>query len=286
MKIAFIGLGIMGSRMAANILNGGHNLSVHNRTKIKAEFLLKNGAIWADTPEEVAKEANVIITMLENPDVVEDLALGKNGFLPALKEGSLWIDCSTVNPSFSKRMGKEAEKHGIRFLDAPVSGSKEPAAKAALIFLVGGQADDLAEVQPLLDLMGNKTIHIGDTGKGSVMKIMINQLLGQSMLAFSESLSLGIALGMDKSKAMDILLDSAVTPPILKAFRSRIEDDNYEPNFPLKHLQKDLHLFTDTAYEYEKATPLTNAAKEIYALAKQKKQGNLDFSSIFKYLNE
>src|SRR5680860_1538738 len=146
MKIAFIGLGIMGSRMAANILNGGHNLSVHNRTKIKAEFLLKNGAIWADTPEEVAKEANVIITMLENPDVVEDLALGKNGFLPALKEGSLWIDCSTVNPSFSKRMGKEAEKHGIRFLDAPVSGSKEPAAKAALIFLVGGQADDLGEV--------------------------------------------------------------------------------------------------------------------------------------------
>lgn len=286
MKIAFIGLGIMGSRMAANILNGGHSLTVYNRTKNKAASLLKNGATWADSPEEAAREANVIITMLENPNVVEDLAFGKKGFFPALKKGSTWIDCSTVNPSFSKRMGKEAVKHGIRFLDAPVSGSKEPATKAALIFLVGGEAHDLAEVQPLLDLMGNKTIHIGDHGKGSVMKIMINQLLGQSMLAFSESLSLGMALGMEKSKAMDILLDSAVTPPILKAFRSRIEDENYEPNFPLKHLQKDLQLFTDTAYEYEKATPLTNAAKEIYALAKQKNQGDLDFSSIFKFIHE
>jgi len=286
MNIAFIGLGIMGSRMAANVLNGGHSLTVHNRTKSKAASLLNSGAKWADSPEEVAKDANVVITMLENPEVVEDLALGKKGFLPTLKKGSIWIDCSTVDPSFSKRMGKEAEKLGIRFLDAPVSGSKEPAAKAALIFLVGGEAEDLVEVKPILDLMGSKTIHIGDTGKGSVMKIMINQLLGQSMLAFSESLSVGMALGIEKSKAMDILLDSAVTPPILKAFRSRIEDDNYEPNFPLKHLQKDLQLFTDTAYEFEKATPLTNAAKEIYALAKQKNQGDLDFSSIFKFINE
>ena len=286
MKIGFIGLGIMGSRMAANVLNGGHSLTVHNRTKSKAESLLNSGAIWADSPEEVAKDANVIITMLENPEVVEELALGKNGFLCALKKGAIWIDCSTVNPSFSQRMGEESKNLGIGFLDAPVSGSKEPAARAGLIFLVGGETNNLIEVQPLLDLMGNKTIHVGDTGKGSTMKLMINQLLGQSMLAFSESLSLGMALGIDKSRAMDILLDSAVTPPILKAFRSRIEDENYEPNFPLKHLQKDLQLFTDTAYEYEKATPLTNVAKEIYALAKQKKQGDLDFSSIFKYLNE
>ena len=286
MKIGFIGLGIMGSRMAANVLNGGHSLTVHNRTKSKAESLLNSGAIWADSPEEVAKHANVIITMLENPEVVEELALGKNGFLCALKKGAIWIDCSTVNPSFSQRMGEESKNLGIGFLDAPVSGSKEPAARAGLIFLVGGETNNLIEVQPLLDLMGNKTIHVGDTGKGSTMKLMINQLLGQSMLAFSESLSLGMALGIDKSRAMDILLDSAVTPPILKAFRSRIEDENYEPNFPLKHLQKDLQLFTDTAYEYEKATPLTNVAKEIYALAKQKKQGDLDFSSIFKYLNE
>ncbi len=286
MKIAFIGLGIMGGSMAANILNGGHSLRVNNRTKNKAESLLKNGANWADSPEEAAKEANVIITMLADPKVVEALALGEKGFLPALKSGSIWIDCSTVNPSFSKKMGQEAEKRGIRFLDAPVSGSKEPAAKAALIFLVGGEANVLAEVQPLLDLMGKKTIHVGETGKGSVLKIMINQLLGQSMLAFSESLSLGMALGMEKSQAMELLLDSEVTPPILKAFRSRIEDENYEANFPLKHLQKDLQLFTDTAYEYKKASPLTSAAKEIYALAKQKNQGELDFSSIFKFINE
>ncbi|MCF4101550.1 NAD(P)-dependent oxidoreductase [Gillisia sp. M10.2A] len=286
MKIGFIGLGIMGAPMAANLLKGGHQLCVYNRTKSKAVALIERGAEWGDSPKEIAKDADVIITMLENPTAVEEMAVGKDGFLKGLKKDTIWIDSSTVNPSFSKKMAKLANKHGVRFLDAPVSGSKVPAEKALLIFLVGGEQEDLSEIQPLLDLMGNKTIHVGENGKGAAMKIMINQLLGQSMLAFSESLSLGIAMGIDKTKAIDILLESAVTPPILNAFRSRIEDENYEPNFPLKHLQKDLQLFTDTAYEYERAVPLTNTAKEVYALAKQDKQGDLDFSSVFKFLNK
>lgn len=286
MKIGFIGLGIMGSRMAANLQNGGFSLKVYNRTKSKASELLENGAEWGNSPEETATDVDVLITMLEKPNVVEELALGKKGFLPAMNKAALWIDCSTVNPSFSQYMSNKAHKLGVRFLDAPVSGSKVPAANAELIFLVGGREHDLEEVQPLLDLMGKKTIHVGENGKGAAMKIMINQLLGQSMLAFSESLSLGMAMGIEKSKAMDILLDSAVTPPILNAFRSRIEDEDYKPNFPLKHLQKDLQLFADTAYEYHKAAPLTNTAKEIYALAKQKGQADMDFASIFKFLNE
>ncbi len=286
MKIAFIGLGIMGSRMADNLIKGGHDLTVYNRTKSKAESLLKAGATWADSPAEAVKEADVLITMLQNPSVVEKEASGENGFLTSMKKDSIWIDSSTVNPSFSEKMAKEAKKNGIRFLDAPVSGSKVPAAKAELIFLVGGEKEDLLEIQPLLDLMGKNTIHVGNHGKGSAMKIMINQLLGQSMLAFSESLSLGIALGIDKFKAMDILMESAVTAPILKAFRSRIEDENYEANFPLKHLQKDLQLFTETAYENRKAAPLTNAAKEVYALANQHKMGDLDFSAVYKFLND
>ena len=286
MKIAFIGLGIMGSRMAENLLKGGHDLTVYNRTKSKAESLLKSGAKWGESPAEAAKEVDVVITMLQNPSVVEKEALEEKGFLSAMKKGSIWIDSSTVNPSFSKKMSKEAKKHNIRFMDAPVSGSKVPAKEAELIFLVGGEKEDLTEIQPLLDLMGKKTIHVGENGKGSAMKIMINQMLGQSMLAFSESLSLGISLGIEKSKAMDILLDSPVSAPILKAFRPRIENENYEANFPLKHLQKDLQLFTDTAYENNKAAPLTNSAKEVYALAKQHKMGDLDFSAVFKFLND
>lgn len=276
----------MGSRMAANLLEGGYEVTVHNRTKSKAEELLSWGAHWADTPAEAAQKADVLISMLEDPNAVECVALGEKGFLAALKKKSIWIDSSTVNPTFSLKMSRLAAERKIRFLDAPVSGSKEPAANAELIFLVGGSEKDLKKVQPLLDLMGKKTIYVGGNGKGAAMKIMINQLLGQSMLALSESLSLGMAMGIDKSDALDILLESPVTAPILQAFRPRIEEDNYEPNFPLKHLHKDLQLFTHTAYEYQKASPLTNTAKEVYALAKQKGQGDLDFSSVFKFLQE
>ncbi|WP_034892907.1 NAD(P)-dependent oxidoreductase [Gillisia sp. Hel_I_29] len=286
MKIGFIGLGIMGSAMASNLLKSDHQLYVYNRTKDKADTLIEKGAIWKDSPAELAKDIDVLFTMLEDPNAVENLAIGTDGFVNEMKEGSIWIDSSTVNPSFTKKMAGIALKNNIRFLDAPVSGSKVPAEKGELLFLVGGEATDMEELNPLFDLMGQKAVHMGDHGKGSAMKIMINQLLGQSMLAFSESVSLGMALGLDKKMAMDVLLNTPVTAPILNVFRYRLDEENYEPNFPLKHLQKDLHLFTETAFELNQAVPLTNAAKEVYAQAKQKGQGDLDFSSIFKFINE
>lgn len=286
MKIGFIGLGIMGSAMASNLLKSDHQLYVYNRTKDKADTLIEKGAIWKDTQAELAKDIDVLFTMLEDPNAVENLAIRTDGFVNEMKEGSIWIDSSTVNPSFTKKMAGIALKNNIRFLDAPVSGSKVPAEKGELLFLVGGKAADMEEINPLFDLMGQKAVHMGDHGKGSAMKIMINQLLGQSMLAFSESVSLGMAMGLDKKMAMDVLLNTPVTAPILNVFRYRLDEENYEPNFPLKHLQKDLHLFTETAFELNQAVPLTNAAKEVYSQAKQKGQGDLDFSSIFKFINE
>ncbi|MCM8570126.1 NAD(P)-dependent oxidoreductase [Gramella jeungdoensis] len=286
MKIGFIGLGITGSRMAANLLKEGHQLKVYNRTKDKAESLIEKGAEWADSPSEAGKGVEVLFTMLEDPKVVEELATGNTGFLNSMQKDSLWIDSSTVNPSFSERMAREARDKGIRFMDAPVSGSKKPAEDAQLLFLAGGEQSDFEEAKPLFLKMGKDAIHIGPAGKGSAMKIMINQLLGQSILAFSESLNLGMAMGIDKKTGMDILLKTPVTAPILDLFRSRIENDEYEPNFPLKHLQKDLHLFTETAYELNQPSPLTNTAKEVYALAKHKNMADLDFTAVFKYLHE
>lgn len=286
MKVGFIGLGIMGSRMAANLQKAGYGLKVYNRTREKAQQLLDNGAEWAATPKEAGRNVEILITMLENPDVVEKVATGKDGFLDAMAENSLWIDSSTVNPSFSKRMAEIARSKNIRFLDAPVSGSKKPAEEAQLLFLVGGETQDFEEAKPLFEKMGKDAVHIGENGKGSAMKIMINQLLGQGMLAFSESLNLGMAMGIDKKMGMDILLKTPVTAPILDMFRYRIENDDYEPNFPLKHLQKDLHLFTETAYELGQPSPLTSTAKEVYGLAKHKNMADLDFAAVFKYLHE
>src|ERR1700690_3924068 len=124
MNIGFIGLGIMGSRMAANLQKCGHSLVIYNRTREKAEPLLSRGATWADSPATLATQVEIIFTMLAHPDAVEEVALGEEGFLPHLMPGRMWIDCSTVNPSFSRKMAAEAQARGIRFLGAPVTGSK------------------------------------------------------------------------------------------------------------------------------------------------------------------
>lgn len=284
--IGFIGLGIMGSGMAGNLLNSGHELVVYNRTKQKAEGLLKNGAKWADSAREAAAQSKILFTMLANPEVVEEVALGKEGFLDSLSEGSLWVDCSTVNPSFSKRMAEEAEKRRIRFLDAPVSGTRGPAEKGELVFLVGGKQEDLNEVRPLLDVMGKQVLYQGEKGKGASIKLVINLMLAQSMVAFAEAVNLGEALGLSKEMVIETLLNLPVTAPSLKGKKDKILHNEFSPDFPLTLIQKDLQLVSQTAYENNLALPSANIAKEIYALAKQQGLADLDFSAVFQFLSK
>ena len=150
MKIGFIGLGIMGSRMAANLQKQGYPLVVFNRTRTKAQPLLDKGACFAESPVKLAEQVDLLFTMLAHPDAVEQAALGRNGFLSHLKPNTLWIDCSSVNPSFSKKMAAAAAARQIRFVDAPVTGSAPVAAEAKLIFWVGADMADLERIRPLL----------------------------------------------------------------------------------------------------------------------------------------
>src|SRR5258705_185830 len=156
MKIGFIGLGIMGSRMAANLQKHGHSLVVFNRTREKAEPLMAKGATWADSPAALAPKVDMILTMLAHPDAVEEAALSNDGFLQRPEPGQMWIDCSTVNPSFSRKMAAEAKARRIRFLGAPVTGSKTEAALGKLVFWVGGELADLEICRPLTAAI-NKT---------------------------------------------------------------------------------------------------------------------------------
>ena len=284
MKIGFIGLGIMGSRMAMNLQKAGHELVVYNRTKEKATALLENGAIWAESPVELAAQCAVIYTMLSTPNVVREVALGSNGFLSKLAKDSLWVDCSTVNPSFSREMATVAGQLGIRFLDAPVAGTKGPAEKGELLFLVGGDQLALAEVQVHLDIMGKKTLFLGANGRGASMKMLINLLLGQSMLAFSEAMALGRAMDLEEDLLFNVLTATPVVAPVLSVLRPKLEQEKREANFPLTLMQKDLHLAATTAFEHSVPMPSLNVAKEVFAAAKQGGLGEEDFSSIFHWL--
>jgi 3-hydroxyisobutyrate dehydrogenase/glyoxylate/succinic semialdehyde reductase len=285
MKIGFIGLGTMGSRMAANLLKHGHSLVIYNRTRAKADPLVTEGATWADSPAALAAQVDIVFTMLARPDIVEETALGKDGFLSHLETGRMWVDCSTVDPSFSKKMAAEAQGRGIRFLGAPVTGSKMPAAQAKLIFWVGGDAADLEACRPLLQCMGNRIVHCGGQGMGASLKMVMNQVLGTGMAAFSEGLILGQSLGLSRDVLFDALFNGPAAAPFIAVKRERIESENFgQADFALRWLQKDLQLAANSAYETGVAMPLTNVAKEIYRLAIREGHGDEDISAIYGYL--
>src|SRR5438046_97095 len=242
MKIGFIGLGIMGSRMAANLQKHGYSLVVFNRTRAKAEPLLGAYGTFSDSPAKLAEQVDVLFTMLAHPDAVEQAALGRNGFLNYLRPNVLWVDCSSVNPSFSKKMAAEAARREIHFVDAPATGSAVPAAEAKLIFWVGADPADLETIRPLLLCMGNKIVHTGGQGTGTSMKMVINLLLGTEMAAFAEAMALGEGLGLSSKMLFDSLLGTPVVAPFLAAKRDKIDKGNYEAEFPLRWMQKDMHL--------------------------------------------
>lgn len=287
MKIGFIGLGIMGSRMAENLASEGYALYVNNRSKNKAEELIKNDSVtWKDTPAQVAEEADILFTMLSSPEVVRELASADNGFLYHLKSDAIWVDSSTVNPSFSKEMAAFSKERDVKFLDAPVAGSKYPAEKGELLFLVGGEKATVDICAPLFRTMGKKYIHAGKNGKGSSLKMVFNLLLGQAMYAFSEGMNLGQALGLDQSLLLDVLLQSPVVAPFIALKRDKMEQGEYDAEFPLQWMQKDLQLASQTAYEQELALPAVNVIKEIYGFAKQEGYSEKDFSAIYDFLDK
>jgi 3-hydroxyisobutyrate dehydrogenase-like beta-hydroxyacid dehydrogenase len=287
MKIGFIGLGIMGSRMATNLLKKGFELVVFNRTRQKADSLIQAGAVWASTPADVAKQVTVIFTMLAKPDAVAEVALlDGHGFLTHLRENSLWIDCSTVNPSFSRLLAEESRQRKVRFIDAPVGGSKGPAEQGQLLFFVGGEPADVEQARPYFEAMGNAVIHMGKHGMGSSMKMVNNVILAQAMVAFSEASVLGLSLGIPKDKLFSTILNSPVCAPFLTLKKEKIESGTFDVEFPLQWMHKDLQLAADTAYEVGVAMPVANVVKELYALAVRKKIGDQDFSAIYTILNK
>jgi 3-hydroxyisobutyrate dehydrogenase/glyoxylate/succinic semialdehyde reductase len=272
--------------MAANLQKRGHELVVFNRTPEKAVSLLEGGASWADSPGAVARQVETLFTMLAHPDAVVEMALGADGFLDHLRQGALWVDCSTVNPSFSRRMAQEARTRQIRFLDAPVAGTKGPAAQGKLMFSVGGDEADLRVCQGFFDAMGRRTVHVGGHGMGSSLKMVLNLLLAEAMAAFSEAAALGQSLGIGRDALFDILIGGPVVAPFVAAKVEKIVSGDYEADFPLKWTHKDLHLAAMTAFEQDVPLPIGNAVKEVYALAARDGLAEQDFSAVYSLLND
>ena len=182
-------------------------------------------------------------------------------------------------------MAAEAARRGVHFVDAPVTGSASAAAEVKLIFWVGADPADLERIRSQLLCMGNKIVHVGGHGMGASMKMVINSLLGNAMAAFAEAMALGKGLGISQKMLFDSLLDTPAVAPFLASKREKIESGNYGAEFPLRWVQKDMHLATVSAYESDVAMPQTNATKEIYRLAMREGHDTEDFSAIYEYLS-
>ena len=270
--------------MATNLQKHGCSLVMFNRTRAKAEPLLGPCGTFSDSPAKVADQVEILFTMLAKPDAVEEMALRANGFLNYLRPNAFWIDCSSVNPSFSKKMAAAAAARQIHFIDAPVTGFAAVAAEGKLVFWVGGEEADLETIRSLLLCMGNKIVHVGGHGMGTSLKMVINLLMGNAMAAFAEGMALGEGLGISRKVLFDSLLGLPAVAPFLAAKRNNIESGNYDPEFPLRWMQKDLHLASVSGYETDVALPVTNVTKELYRLAVREGHAIEDFSAIYDYL--
>lgn len=286
MATGFVGLGIMGSRMAARLAAAGHELVVHNRTREKAEPVLAGGAAWGEWPADVGKASDVLFTMLADPPAVEAAASGVHGFLAQLKPGTLWVECSTTNPAFARGMAEKAAAFDIHFVDAPVMGSKDAVSNAQALIFTGGAVEDVDAARPYLAAFSREVRHIGPVGAGVALKLVNNYLLGQAVLAFSEALVLGEALGLERSLLLDSLLGAAMVGPYMATKRRNFETREFPTSFPLKWMRKDLEMVSQAAYDAGATMPSGNLAKEIYALARQHGLGDSDYTAIYKFLLE
>lgn len=288
-RLAFIGLGHMGSPMALNLVKAGHSLAVFDLVADAAAKLGDAGARVASSASDAVRDCDVIISMLPASKHVESLYLGDDGLLQHIAEGALVIECSTIAPQSAIKVSQAAHEKGIRMLDAPVSGGTAGAAAGTLTFIVGGSADDLRQARPILENMGKNIFHAGDAGAGQVAKICNNMLLGILMAGTAEALALGAANGLDPHVLSDIISKSSgrnwateLYNPWPGVMPNAPASHNYAGGFGVDLMLKDLGLAAESAMAVKASTPLGELARNLYALHSGQGKGQLDFSSILE----
>lgn len=274
--IAVIGLGIMGSGMARNLLKGGHTVTVYNRTRARAEELVADGATVADSPRDAAQNADVILSMISDDHASRAVWLGKNGALEAAKPEAILIESATLTPAWVRELGKLAAARGCSFLDAPVGGSKLQAANAELVFFVGGDAATLERARPYFEQMGKAIYHLGPTGSGAMYKLINNLIGGVEQTVLVEAIALAEASGLDMNQVTAVLTESQISPLLFKRKLPQLLARDYRAAFSLRLMHKDLTYALSEAADKNIPLPTVAAAREIMRVAIAQGMGEQD----------
>ncbi|MGA2627022.1 MAG: NAD(P)-dependent oxidoreductase [Candidatus Bathyarchaeia archaeon] len=278
--VGVIGLGLMGSAFASNLLSRGYKVHVYNRTEQKAEPLVVKGATFHPSPKELASSVDIVMTSLTDQSAIDSVALGENGFLNSMRKGSLWIDVSTIDPTASVRHAEEAKKAGVDRLDAPVVGSEDLASRGDLIILVGGSNEVFQRYQSFLNELGKTVVWLGADGNGHKMKLDVNLYLGLIGESFSEALVLSQKQGFDAKTFVDIINKTPHRNAFSEGKGPKIAAGNFDPAFSLNNLLKDLKLADKQATETGARLPMSRVALAEYSKATENGEGNKDFSVI------
>jgi 2-hydroxy-3-oxopropionate reductase len=254
-KVGFIGLGIMGRPMALNLKKAGFELYVHARRAESMEPLAAAGAITCATPSEVARQADVIFTMVSDTPDVEQVILGDRGVLEGIRAGSLVVDMSTISPSVTRAMADRLREHGVEMLDAPVSGGEVGAVNGTLSIMVGGGEQSFARARPMFEVMGKNIVHVGTNGAGQVCKSCNQVVIANTIAGVGEAMLLARASGVDPARVREALLGGFANSKVLEVHGQRMIDGNYEPGFKARLHQKDMRIVMESAHELGLALP-------------------------------
>jgi len=281
MKVAFLGLGIMGRPMAANLAKKGHEVAVWNRTPKQVE-----GARAAATPAEAAQGAEVVWMCVSDTVAVEQVLFGENGVEDSLREGMIVVDSSTISPARTLEFAKRVRGHGADYVDAPITGSKIGAEAGQLIFMVGGAEPTLERIRPLFEAMGKAVKRMGDTGKGQATKISMNLMIALIFEGFAEALTLATKQGVHAENFVELIGMTMVKSGVVDYKAPFVLKNDYSPNFPLRLMYKDIRLMLEAAKDARVKLPALRTVEEIYEVASEEGLDDLDYAATLTLLQK
>ena len=289
-KIGFIGLGLMGRPMSLNLLKAGHSVTVWNRTASRASELVAAGATLAKTPREVAAASEILFTIVSDPPALEEVLWGhggkEDGALAGLRPSSIYVDSSTISPALARKVAAACDERKVRFLDAPVTGGDWGAREGNLVFMIGGDAETLRAVEPVLGVMGKRWFHLGPHGAGQTIKLAMNGILAVQVGVMAEALAIVKKAGLNETQLIEVMQASMARSGLLDLKAPLMVKGEYKPSFPLRLMHKDLGLALDLANQLGVSLPATAAAREVYNYVKGGAKEDLDYSAVMRFWKE
>jgi 3-hydroxyisobutyrate dehydrogenase-like beta-hydroxyacid dehydrogenase len=282
MRVAFLGLGIMGQSMATNMVKAGHEVTVWNRTPGK----LVEGAGVAPTPAAAAQDAEVVWLCVSDTAAVEKVLFGPEGVEQSLAQGAVIADSSTISPSSTVQFAERVRTRGASYVDAPMTGSKIGAANATLIFMVGGEEASIDRLGPLFAAMGKKIFRMGETGKGQATKLAMNLQIALIFEGFAEALTLATKLGVDAQQLLSLIDSTMVRSGVVEYKGPFVLRRDFTPNFPLRLMHKDIRLALAAAKEARVKLPALETVEEIYEMATEDGHQDLDYAATLTLLEK